>query len=90
MADKSHVRFKNQRNEEPETIDTTLTGNHPQGNYLNGGKMGLPNPDQSRDIWIEQEDQAKQGMARRDDLSRAQAAPGHPYIRDSRGGGESQ
>ncbi|MDF2627984.1 MAG: hypothetical protein K0R39_1815 [Symbiobacteriaceae bacterium] len=90
MTDKSHVRFKNQRNEEPTTIDTDNTGTNATGNYLNGGKMGLPNPDHARDIWIEQEDQAKQGMARRDDLSRAQAAPGHPYIRDSRGGGESQ
>lgn len=89
-ADDANKKFKNQRDDEPTVVDTTETGNHPRGNYLNGGKMGLPNPDEAKDIWIEQEDQAKQGMARRLDASNAQASPGHPYIRNSQGGGEVQ
>lgn len=91
--DKGTKQFKNQRNQEPMTIDTTLTGNHPGGNYL-GSVMEdqgrLPPPAAVADVWIEQEDQAKQGMARKSDMKGAQAAPGHPHIGHEAGSGESQ
>lgn len=91
--DDNNKKFKAQRNQEPVTIDTTETGNHPTGNYLGGvtaDQGRLPDPDAVADIWIEQEDQAKQGMARKFDLKGAQAAPGHPHIGHEAGSGESQ
>lgn len=95
MADDNNKKFKNQRNKEPMTIDTTLTGNHPRGNFLNSvmedeGK--LPPHEAVADVWFEQEDQAKQGMTRGfrvPDMKAAKAAPGRPHVgRDS--GGEIQ
>ncbi|HLN65545.1 MAG TPA: hypothetical protein VK464_28810 [Symbiobacteriaceae bacterium] len=92
MDDKNQ-RYKAQRNQEPITIDTDPTGNNPAGNYLGGvtadqGK--LPPVESTADIWIMQEDQAKQGMARKFDTKHAQAAPGHPHIGHQAGSGESQ
>jgi hypothetical protein len=90
--DDNNKKFKAQRNQEPLTIDTTLTGNHPSGNYLGGvpTEGRLPDPDAVADIWIEQEDQAKQGMARKFDTKGAQAAPGHPHVGHEPGSGEVQ
>jgi hypothetical protein len=91
-VDDNHKYTKAQRNQEPMTIDTTTTGNHPQGNFLGGlpNEGKLPPADAVADIWIEQEDQAKQGMARKFDLKGARAAPGHPHIGHDAGSGESQ
>jgi hypothetical protein len=93
MTDKNPKRFANQRNAEPKTIDTTLTGNHPTGNYITEEQgIRLPEADAAAEIWIEQDDQAKQGMARgfRVDPKQAQAAPSHPHIGHVRGSGEIQ
>lgn len=38
------------------------------------------------DIWITQEDQAKQGNARKFDSRNAEAAPDHPHIGGETGG----
>ncbi len=91
--DEDNKQRRARRNREPVAIDTTVTGNHPSGNTLTPemsveerteriGETGL--------IWIDQEDHAKQGYARREDLRKARAAPDHPYIRNAKGGGESQ
>lgn len=42
------------------------------------------NPD--RLIWIDREEQAKQGMARKGDPENAKAAPDHPHTGDEQGG----
>lgn len=91
--DDNNKQFKAQRNREPLTIDTTLTGNHPRGNYQSG-PVDFAQLDQRirQDglLWIEQEDQAKQGRARKFDFKNAQAAPGHPHIGHVPGSGEIQ
>jgi hypothetical protein len=90
--DDNNKKFKAQRNQEPLTIDTSTTGNHATGNLLGGAAAEgqLPDPQAASEIWIEQEDHAKQGMARKFDLKGAQAAPGHPHIGHDAGSGESQ
>lgn len=93
LTDDANKRFKAQRNQEPQTIDTTETGNHPTGNYITpeaGVDALAPRIEATGLIWIEQEDQAKQGMARKGDMKHAQAAPDHPHIGHVRGSGESQ
>jgi len=84
---------KAQRNQEPRTIDTTTTGNHPTGNYLTPSAdvdSLAPQLETEGLIWIEMEDQAKQAMTRKGDMRNAQAAPNHPHIGHVRGSGESQ
>jgi hypothetical protein len=93
MADDNPKQSRAQRNREPKSIDTTLTGNHPTGNYRNEPisiAEQAPRIEATGVIWIEQDDQAKQGMARKTDLKDAQAAPGHPHIGHQAGSGESQ
>lgn len=93
MTDKNPKEFANQRNAEPKTIDTTLTGNHPTGNYrMEEQDMQLPEAEAAAEIWIDQPDQAKQGMARgfRVDPKQAQAAPNHPHVGHEPGSGEIQ
>lgn len=81
------------RKREPVTIDTTTTGNHAAGNYLTPpADVSETAPqllDDSR-VWIEREDQAKQGMARKGDMRTAQAAPDHPHAGHVEGNGEVQ
>lgn len=91
MTDDANQGFKAQRNQEPITIDTSMTGNHPAGNYLRAEEAAtkLP-PLEAASIWIEQRDHAKQGMARKFDMKNAQAAPGHPHVGPAQGGGEIQ
>lgn len=93
MSDDLKKATQAQRNQEPVAVSTTLTGNHPTGNYITP-KADLdaiaPQIKAEGLIWIEQEDQAKQGMARKGDMRNAQAAPSHPHIGHVRGSGESQ
>lgn len=93
MVDDNQKRYSAQRNREPKSIDTTLTGNHPTGNYRNE-PMSIaeqaPRIEATGLLWIEQDDQAKQGMTRKANLQGAQAAPGHPHIGHKAGSGESQ
>jgi hypothetical protein len=91
MDDKNQ-RFKAQRNQEPPTIDTTITGQHATGNYQGGTvpDQGKLPPLREAEVWIEQDDHAKQRMARKLDLKAAQAAPDHPHIGKARGSGEIQ
>jgi len=80
-----------EENREPRTISTATTGSHATGNYLN---ETAEQDELAMDIgteelvWIEREDQAKQGMARKGDMRNAQAAPDHPHLaqRDRSGG----
>lgn len=92
MDDKNR-RFKQQRNQEPETVDMDLTGTNPAGNSL-GPEMSIaeqvPRIEATDLIWIEQADQAKQGMARKVDMRNASAAPNHPHIGHVPGSGEIQ
>jgi hypothetical protein len=93
LADDKNQRAKASRNMEPQTIDTTVTGNHPAGNLLTPAADvdGLaPRIEATGLIWIEQGDQAKQGMARKGNMKNAQAAPDHPHVGHVRGSGESQ
>ncbi|HEY3363773.1 MAG TPA: hypothetical protein VGK74_01800 [Symbiobacteriaceae bacterium] len=79
-----------ERYSEPVTPDTTPTGTHGAGNYIMDEGVGpLPDPSVT-EIWIEQEDQAKQGKARKFNFKRAQAAPDRPHIGHVPGSGESQ
>ena len=77
---------------EPTTIDTTTSGTHGAGNYLTEEGIGpLPEPSpRTTEIWIEQDDQAKQGAARKFDFKAARAAPDHPHIGHEPGSGEVQ
>lgn len=93
MSDDLNKATRAQRNKEPQTIDTTLTGNHPSGNYLTPTAdvdALAPRIEATGLIWIEKEDEAKQGMTRKGDMRNAQAAPDHPHIGHVRGSGESQ
>jgi len=86
------ARNKDRKNE-PQTIATTTSGTHPAGNYGGPGAqdgISLPPPEKAAEIWIEKEDQAKQGMARKFDLKGAQAAPGRPHLGHAPGSGEAQ
>jgi hypothetical protein len=81
------------RKHEPVTIDTTTTGNHAAGNYLTPtDDVSEIAPHISADslVWIEKEDQAKQGMARQGDMRSARAAPDHPHIGHVEGSGQVQ
>lgn len=93
MADDLNKATKEQRNQEPQTISTTLTGNHPTGNHLTP-KADVdalaPRIEATGLVWIEKEDMRKQGMTRKGDMRNAQAAPDHPHIGHVRGSGESQ
>lgn len=87
--DDNNKRHPNQRNDEPGVIDTTLTGNHPTGNYRQEDR---PLADKAKEmkadglVWIEEEDLAKQGMARKGDMKHAEAVPDHPHIGPLAGG----
>jgi len=78
---------------EPVSIDTTVTGNHGAGNYLTPpagvSEIGPQVRDESR-IWIEREDQPKQGMARKGHMKSARAAPDHPHVGRAEGSGQPQ
>lgn len=92
MADttpQTNQRTKEQKQQEPITIDVTTSGTHPAGNYKSEDDIQFPSI-KNTEIWIEQEDQAKQGMARKFDLKHAQAAPDHPHVGHVPGSGESQ
>jgi hypothetical protein len=92
-VDDLNKRTKAQRNQEPETIDTTLTGNHPRGNYMTPQQPAtelLPRVEATGLVWIEREDLRKQGMARKGDMKNAQAAPNRPHFGHTRGSGEIQ
>lgn len=92
MDDKNQ-RHKNQRNQEPQAVDVTPTGTHAAGNTLTPSAdvdALAPQMEAEGLLWIDQEDQAKQGMARKGDRRHAQAAPSHPHIGHVRGSGESQ
>jgi len=81
------------RKNEPKTIATTTSGTHAAGNYGGPGSqdgISLPPPEKTADIWIEQEGQAKQGMARKVDLKGAQAAPNRPHLGHVSGSGDVQ
>jgi len=70
------------RNREPEAVSTTVTGTHASGHHLNeaaeqGRAAEVPTDGL---VWIEREDQAKQGMARKGDMRNAQAAPDRPHL----------
>lgn len=82
-----------QRNQEPRTIQTTTSGTHPAGNLLTPADdvdQLAPSIEATGLIWIEQEDQAKQAMARKSDMKGARAAPDHPHIGHVEGSGEVQ
>ncbi|HYG58003.1 MAG TPA: hypothetical protein VD902_08080 [Symbiobacteriaceae bacterium] len=92
MSDDADKGFKAQQNQEPVTIDTTMTGNHPAGNYIRSEEAvaeTMP-PLQAASIWIEQRDHAKQGMARKFDMRNATASPGRPHVGHVPGSGEIQ
>lgn len=63
-------------------VDTTTTGTHPTGTYTQGTPSVHDSARQWRDgmVWIDQDDHAKQGMARRGDPEHAVAAPDHPHL----------
>jgi hypothetical protein len=93
MTDDANQKYEAQRNQEPRAVDSTITGNHLTGNYFPGqlpNQGQLPSIGAAVEIWIEQKDHAKQGMARKFDLKGAQAAPGHPHIGHVEGSGEIQ
>lgn len=82
---------QNRRYPEPTTVDTTETGTHGRGNYRTEEGINIPEPTaEMTEIWIEQDDQAKQGMARKFDFKHAQAAPDRPHVGHVPGSGESQ
>lgn len=69
------------RRQEPEAVRTSVTGTHATGHHLNeaaerGRRAEVPAEGL---VWIEQEDQAKQGRARKGDLRSATAAPDRPH-----------
>lgn len=70
------------RNHEPEAAKTTVTGAHAAGHHLNeAAEFGRAAAVSTDDLaWIEREDQAKQGMARKGDMRNAQAAPDRPHL----------
>lgn len=91
--DDNNKRFKAQRNQEPAAIDTDPTAIRPAGNSLTptlSAGAQAANLEQDGLLWIEQEDQAKQGMARKGNMRGARAADGHPHIGHTPGSGESQ
>jgi lipopolysaccharide export system protein LptC len=93
LTDDKSVKSRAQRNQEPQTIDTAATGSHASGNSLTPAAdvdTIAPRIEATGLIWIEQEDQAKQGMARKGDMRQARAAPDHPHVGHVRGSGESQ
>lgn len=84
------ARSKDRRNE-PKTIPTT-TGARAAANSVGPGAAAdvqLP-PLSAADVWIDQGNQAKQGMARKSNLKGAQAAPNHPHLHHAPGSGETQ
>lgn len=90
MAEQNE-KTSTRRHQEPHTIDTTPTGNHPAGNYLGSDMLDegrLPDPAAASEIWIDQTDHAKQGMARKSNLREATAAPNHPHVGHSPGSGD--
>lgn len=93
MSDDLNKATQAQRNQEPQTIDTTVTGNHPTGNSLTPPAdidTIAPRMEATGLVWIEREDLRKQGMARKGDMKGARAAPNHPHVGPVRGGGEIQ
>jgi hypothetical protein len=68
---------------EPDHIDVSTTGTHATGNSLHT-KNTLPETEGL--IWIEADDQAKQGKANKGDPLHAQAAPDHPHFSSTQGG----
>ncbi|MFZ5817002.1 MAG: hypothetical protein ACOY93_17200 [Bacillota bacterium] len=93
MSDDLKKETPAQRNQEPRAVSTTLTGNHATGNYLTPQAdvdAVAPSIQANGLVWIEKEDDAKQGMARKGDMRNARAAPDKPHIGHVRGSGESQ
>lgn len=91
--DDNNKRSAAQRNQEPGAIDTDPTAVRPAGNTLTptlSPGAQAANLQQDGLLWIEQEDQAKQGMARKPDMRNARAAENHPHLGHTRGSGESQ
>lgn len=81
---------KQEKQSEPTIIDTDPTGIIPGGHYRDGGvtqaeRMKAAASDREG-IWIERDNQAKQGMARKGDPD-PQAAPGHPHLGPTKGSG---
>lgn len=82
------------RSREPGSVSTSVTGAHATGHHLNeAAERGEPARDVPLEglVWIEKEDQAKQGMARTGDMRDAAAAPDrpHPAGRPDQGGRQS-
>jgi hypothetical protein len=81
---------KQEKQSEPIVIDTDPTATIPGGHYRDGGVTQEERikaaASEREGIWIEREDQAKQGMARKGDPN-PQAAPGHPHIGPTKGSG---
>lgn len=93
MSDDLNKATKAQRNQEPQTISTSRTGTHATGNHLTPQAdvdAIAPRIEATGLVWIEMDDEAKQGMARKGDMKGARAAPDHPHIGHVRGSGESQ
>ncbi len=91
--DDANKKNKVQRNQEPGAIDMDPTANIPMGNTLTptlSPGAQAKNLEQDGLLWIEQEDQAKQGMARKGDMRGARAADNHPHVGHTPGSGESQ
>lgn len=90
--DEKNQRFKAQRNEEPGAIDSDPTGNLPGGNTLTptlSASAQAKNLQQDGLIWIEREDQAKQGMARKGDMRNARAADNRLHFGHTPGSGDA-
>ncbi|MGE5675413.1 MAG: hypothetical protein ACM3XM_16305 [Mycobacterium leprae] len=75
MTDELNRKFEQ---EDPKIVDTDIIGTHTTGHYPADGSIEMPSPDVAK-LWIEREDQAKQGMARKVDMKHAQASPSHPH-----------
>jgi len=81
------------RKHEPGSVSTSLTGTHATGHHLNEAaerdKAATDVPMEGL-VWVEKEDQAKQGMARKGDMRGATAAPDRPHLPGRPGQGGRQ
>lgn len=90
MVDDKNRQFSAQRNQEPIFPDVSTSGTHGTGNFRTG--PDVPFAQKAARIiedglaWIDQDDHAKQGMARQGEPAEAEAAPDHPHVGDLQGG----